>query len=70
MSASKIIKQLMIERNMHVKDVAEKLGINSQSMSNRLYRDTYTVEDFQKICDILGADVVVVLRDTGKTFKD
>ena len=68
MSASKIIKQLMEERNIGVKSLAEKLGINSQSMSNKLYRDTFSYKEVVSIADILDCDVKLIMRDTGKDF--
>ncbi len=42
MAGAKAIKQLLIERKMTVKSLAEKLGIEPQSMRNKLYRDTFT----------------------------
>lgn len=68
MGASRIIKQLMIERDMTVKDLSEKLGIAAQSASNKLYRDTFSYNEIVKIADILGCDVVFVTRDTSKEF--
>ena len=48
MAASKIIKQLMIERSMSVKELAEKLEIAPQSMSNKLYRDSFSFDEVLK----------------------
>ena len=69
MAAAKIIKQLLLEREKSVKDLAEILGIKTQSMSNKLYRDNFTYEEVVKIADILGCDVAVITRDTNKLFK-
>jgi DNA-binding Xre family transcriptional regulator len=68
MGSGKIIKQLLIEREMSVKDLAAKLEIAPQSMSNKLYRDTFSYEEVVKIADILNCDVKVITRDTGKEF--
>ena len=70
MAAAKIIKQLLIERGMSVKMLAEALGINPQSMSNKLYRDNFSFEEVVKIADILNCEVQVLTRDTGKVFTD
>ena len=58
----------MIERSMSVKDLAEKLGIIPQSMSNKIYRDSFSYDEVVKIADILDCDVQIVTRDSRKTF--
>lgn len=68
MGASKAIKQLMTEKNIGVKELAEKLGINAQSMSNKLYRDSFSYSEVVKIADILNSDVKIITRDTNKQF--
>ena len=39
MSASKVIKQIMVERDISVKNLAEMLGVKSQILSNKLYKN-------------------------------
>ena len=68
MAGAKAIKQLLIERKMTVKSLAEKLGIEPQSMRTKLYRDTFSYSEIIKIADILNADVQIVTRDTHKVF--
>ena len=68
MGAGKIIKQLLLERNMSVKDLAEKMSIIPQSMSNKIYRDTFSYDEVVKIADILDCDVNIITRDTKKEF--
>ena len=68
MGAAKVIKQLLIERNVSVKELAEKMGIQAQSMSNKLYRDTFSYEEVEKIADILDCDIKLITRDTNKAF--
>jgi len=36
MSASKVIKQIMVERDLSVKDLALKMNIKPQILSNKL----------------------------------
>lgn len=68
MSAAKIIKQVMQEQNISVKMLAEKLGIQAASMSNKLYRDNFSFAEFCKIMDIMDTDVKAITRATGKEF--
>ena len=67
-AGAKAIKQLLIERKMTVKSLAEKLGIEPQSMRTKLYRDTFSHAEIIKIADILNADVQIITRDTRKVF--
>lgn len=69
MAVSKIIKQIMIERNISVKELADELEILPQSMSNKLYRDNFSFEEVQKIANILECDICIITRDTGKSFS-
>ena len=68
MGAAKAIKQLMQEQNMSVSQLASALGIQAQSMSNKLYRDSFSYDEVVRIADILGSDVKLVVRETGKEF--
>jgi len=68
MGASKAIKQLMQEKGISVKELSAMLGITPQSMSNKLYRDTYSYDEVLKIADLLNCDVKIIMRDTGKAF--
>lgn len=70
MAGSKIIKQLLTERNMSVNQLAKKLNIKPQSMSNKLYRDNFTFEEMSLICNILNCDIKVITRDTQKAFYE
>lgn len=63
MSASKVIKKIMLDKNISVKQLAEKLGMKSQVLSNKLYRDTFTYNDYVKIANILECDVKTISRD-------
>ena len=68
MGAAKRVKMLLIEQGKSVKDIAAILDIAPQSMSNKLYRDSFTFDEIVKICDYLDADVQIITRDTHKVF--
>ena len=68
MGATKAIKQLMQEQNVSVGQLASALGIQAQSMSNKLYRDSFSFDEVVRIADILGSDVKLIVRETGKEF--
>ena len=68
MGASKKIKQVMIDKNIKVGELAERLGMKPQPLSNKLFRDTMSYTDVEKMADALGCDVKIVDRETGKEF--
>ena len=67
--AKKVIMQLLLERGLSLSDLAERLGIQTQSLRNKLNRGSFGLSDFEKMADILGCDIEVITRDTGKVFK-
>lgn len=69
MSASKVIKQIMLEKDISVKTLADMMGLKSpQILSNKLYRDTFTYNDYVTIANLLGCSVQTITNDTGKVF--
>lgn len=70
MSASKTIKKIMLDRNISVKELAEKLGCTPQVLSNKLYRDTFSYSDYIKIVDILGCEVKTIIKETNVEYKN
>ena len=63
-----MIKQIMYEQNVSVSQLASALGIQPQSLSYKLYRDSFSFDDVVRIADILGSDVKITIRETGKEF--
>lgn len=69
MDSKKIIKQLLLERNMTLPELAEKLGYEQQALRNKINRDKYSLNDFVKFLDALDCDIKVITRDTKKEFS-
>lgn len=70
MAGTKIIKQLLAERHISVNELADKLNIKPQSMSNKLYRDSFSFQEMCTICDLLNADLKAITRDSQKEFYE
>lgn len=68
MSASKQIKQVMIEKNVKIAELAEKIGMKPQPLSTKLYRDSMSYADVVKIASALDCDVKLIDRETGREF--
>ena len=68
MPANIKIKQILLEKGMMVTQLAEKMGITQGTLSQKLYRNTFSYEEYVYIADLLGCDVLTVMRDTKKAF--
>lgn len=68
MDVKKVIKQIMTERNIDYIELAEKLGMQPQSLRTKIYRGNYSLSDFIEIMDILDCDLQIITRDTKKIF--
>lgn len=68
MSMSKKIKAILLERNMTIKELSEKLGRDASYMYNKLARDRFTEEELKKIANVLDCDYdgIFTFRETGK----
>jgi len=71
MGMAKIIKVLLLERSMKMRDLAEKLETTPQNISAKLSRDNLSEKDLQGIAAACGATFKgsFVLNDTGKEIK-
>ena len=54
-----VIRSRLAYLSMSQKDLADRLGISKNTMSSRMTgRSSFTVEEMDQICDILGFDKV------------
>lgn len=67
MNGSQVIKQLMLESDTNINQLAELLGIQPQSVRNKLSRNSFTLAEFEKVINILDAELQVVSKRQ-KTF--
>jgi DNA-binding Xre family transcriptional regulator len=68
MSMAKKIRMVLLERDMTIKELAEKIGTNGNNLSNKLSRDNFTEMELSSIAEALNCDYdgIFTLRDTGK----
>ena len=62
------IRTILLERNMSIKDLSDKLGYKGTNLYNKLRRDNLTEKELHEIADILNCDYdgIFTFRDTGK----
>ena len=68
MNGSQVIKQLMIESDTNINQLAELLGIQPQSVRNKLSRNSFTLAEFEKVINILDAELQVVSKKTKNIY--
>ena len=56
---SEKIKFIMKHKGISNKQLAEYLGISQQSLSNKFYRDSYSIPELVKILNYLDCDLVI-----------
>nr|DAJ96107.1 MAG TPA: Regulatory protein [Caudoviricetes sp.] len=68
MNGSQVIKQLMLESDTSINQLAELLGIQPQSVRNKLSRNSFSLSEFEKVINLLNADLQVVSRKTKNIY--
>lgn len=73
MSMAKKIKQLLIEKDTTITQLAELLGTKPQNITNKLTRDNFTEKDLQEIAKVLNCkyDAKFIIEDEfGNKIKE
>lgn len=62
------IKTILLERNMTIKELAGKIGITGNNLSNKLSRDNFSEKELHDIANALNCeyDGIFTYRDTGR----
>lgn len=68
MAMAKKIRTVLLERDMTIKELAEKMGTNGNNLSNKLARDNFSEKELREIAEALDCDYdgIFTLRDSGR----
>ena len=70
MGASKKIKMALLDKGIQQKELARRLGYEGKNtIYNMMKRDNMTFAVVEKWADILGCDVVLRDRESGKIYE-
>ena len=71
MSITKKIKLLLVERDMRMTDLAEKLHTGKSNLSSKMKRDNFSENELREIAEVLNCDynIIFTMKDTGKEIK-
>lgn len=64
MKTNEIIREMMSKNGMRGIDMAEKLGVGTTALANRLNRGVLSTPVLAKTMDIFGYKIVLVPKDT------
>ena len=70
MAVSSKIKAVLNIKGKDHKSLANYLGISSQALSNKFYRNSFSADDLIKIADFLGCDLAFIIDDTQRVVLD
>ena len=68
MSMALKIRKILLERDMTIKQLSEKLGHKGSNLYSKLDRDNLNEKELRSIADALNCDYngIFTFRDTGK----
>lgn len=62
MSGSKIIKKIMLDEGLKIRDVANMMDMLPATLSSKLWRDSWTMDKLEEVLDVLGYELVAVKK--------
>ena len=68
MSATTVIKDILKEKNVSQVELAEKINITKQNLSNKMNRDKFSAVELVEIADVL--EMQLTLKDRNVDFAD
>ena len=68
MNGSQVIKQLMLESDTNINQLAELLGIQPQSVRNKLSRNSFSLSEFERVIMVLNGELQVVSKKTNNIY--
>lgn len=60
MNAGKIIKKCLIDRDVSQSDLAKRLNVSPQNLTNKLNRGNFLTDDFFKMLEELNYEIRIV----------
>ncbi|MGE8036847.1 helix-turn-helix domain-containing protein [Lysinibacillus sp. NPDC093692] len=68
MGMAKKIKMLMVEKDITLSELAEKIGTSQPNLSNKLKRDNFSEKELNQIAEVLDVEYEAnfVLKDGRK----
>lgn len=68
MDGTKIVKKLLLEKNVNTVELAKRLGCGTANLYNKYKRNNFSINEVEQIADALNCDMSIkfIDRATGK----
>ena len=64
------VKALLNLKGKTHAELAQSMGVSTQSISNKFYRGSFSADDLIKIADFLSCDLAFIVDDKTKVILD
>lgn len=68
MSATTVIKDILTEKDMSQVELAERINVTRQNLSNKMNRDKFSALELVEIADALGMNLLLKNSIDGKEY--
>lgn len=68
MSISKVIKNILSDKNISQVELAEKVNVTKQNLSNKMNRDNFSTIELVEIADALNMKLILKNEMDGKEY--
>lgn len=70
MDGTKMIKKLLVEKDMNTVELAKRLNCGTANIYNKYKRNNFSLNEVEEIADALGCDLKIsfIDRETGREF--
>lgn len=68
MSVTKVIKNILGDKNISQVELAEKVNVSKQNLSNKMNRDNFSTIELVEIADALNMNLIFKDKADGKEY--
>lgn len=70
MDGTKIIKKLLLDKDINTVELARRLNCGAANLYNKYKRNNFSVNELEEIASVVGCDLKITFidRETGKEF--
>lgn len=68
MSVTKVIKNILGDKNISQVELAEKVNVTKQNLNNKMNRDNFSTIELVEIADALNMNLILKDKSDGKEY--
>ena len=63
MDIAKVIKKLLVDKDLNTVDLSKKLGCGTANLYNKSQRNNFSVKELEEIANVLGCELKIEFVD-------